>query len=102
MTQQIKGAIEKIGREKNHEEFCGKHILGSLFREIYSGKLTQEYLFRNTYSGILTQEYLFRNTYSGILIQKYLFTKYLFTKTIGHVQSLRKWSVDVLNSIFSK
>ena len=50
MTQQIKGAIEKIGREKNHEEFCGKHILGSLFREIYSGKLTQEYLFRNTYS----------------------------------------------------
>ena len=47
MTQQIKGAIEKIGGEKNHEEFYDKHILWSLFMEIYLGILIQKYLFRN-------------------------------------------------------
>ena len=64
MTQQIKGAIEKIGGEKNHEEFFGKHILGSLFKEIYPGKLTQKYLFTKTYSRKLIHENLFTKTYS--------------------------------------
>ncbi len=66
MTQQKKETIEKIGGEKNHEEFFGKHILGSLFMEIYLGILIHE---------IFIHENLFMKTYSRKLIQKYLFTK---------------------------
>ena len=92
-----KGAIKKIGGVKNHEEFCGKRILGSLFGKIYLGYLTQETYSRKTCSGNLIHENLLGKTYSGKFIQENL-----FMKTIGHTKSLRKWPVDVLNSIFVK
>ena len=57
MTQQIKGAIEKIGRENNYEEFCGKHILWSLFMEIYLEILIQKYLFTKTIGHVLFVKY---------------------------------------------
>ena len=48
------------------------------------------------------QENLLGKTYSGKLIQEPYSRKNLFMKTIGHTKSLRKWPVDVLNSIFAK
>ena len=45
----------------------------------------------------LIRKNLLRQTYSSKLAHENL-----FTKTIGHVKSLRKWPVDVLNSIFAK
>ena len=75
-----KGAIKKIGGVKNHEKFCGKRILGSLFGKVYLekpilGKPIQENLFRTPYTGNLFAKNLLRKPYSR---------KNLFMKTIGH------------------
>ena len=40
------GAIEKIGRVKTHEKFCGKYIWGIYLGGVYLGNL-----FRGVYSG---------------------------------------------------
>ena len=69
-----------------------KSIQENLFRTPYTGNL-----FAKTYSRKFIHENLLREIYSGELIQENL-----FMKTIGHTKSLRKWPVDVLNSIFAK
>ena len=79
--------LKKIGGVKNHEEFCGKRILGSLFGKVYLekpilGKSIQENLFRTPYTGNL-----FAKTCSGKFIQENLFRKiYLgnLFRTLAH------------------
>ena len=72
--------------------YLERSIQENLFRTPYTGNL-----FATTCSGNLIRENLLGKTYSGKFIQENL-----FMKTIGHTKSLRKWLVDVLNSIFAK
>ena len=76
--------------------------LENLFRTPYTGNLFAKNLLRKPYSRKLTWKNLLREIYSGKLIQEPYSRKNLFMKTIGHTKSLRKWPVDVLNSIFAK